>query len=387
MLLKCTKELMIWLHYDYEEPCAIYDDAYAWGADLIGGGSGGRYYLLLRNSATGFALLSDAFAGEKSMSIREETVIDFLRRGLAAQGFDSEDVAFYLEEGDHCTFTGEFESAYARKKLKDLSAWALKTGLEEAEKSISSLPVTINRRKVDAKALFADLIKERRKEITKELYLAISLKVRLRLSSEYNVWRRFHLPKDLTYRQLHDIIQIAFGWDGYHLHEFRLGKWVRIMPRDDIERDFGWDDSEKLDEEEVTLAAAIMKKMTYIYDFGDNWVHDITLEKVLTVEEEPIPICVAGEGSAPSEDSGGIAGLFRLFGGLNDDEDDEWDDDDFDEDDEGDEEEIEEDEEAFVIENAFEEDEDYDEDDDDFDDEGTPFDMEYINARLKRLFE
>jgi len=259
----------------------------------------------------------------------------------------------------------------------------LETGLKEAQQRISTLPVTINRRKVDAKALFADLLKERRKEITKELHLAFSMKVRLRLAPGHHVWRRFHLPKELTYRELHEIIQIAFGWDGSHLHEFKLGTWVRIMPHDDIERDFGWDESELLDEEEVTLEDAIMKKMTYIYDFGDNWIHDITLEKVITVEEEPIPICVAGEGSAPVEDSGGIWGFLRLL-------DREWDDED-DEGDEDDEEEDEEDEEDLVIEDMFAVDEDCVEEDEDYDEDGferkdTPFDQEYINARLKRMF-
>ena len=385
MLLRCTKELMTWLHYDYEEPCAVYDDLYTWGAAFIRA-EGFHYYLLLRNSATGFALLFDTADGEELPTIKEDGIRDFLKQGLAAHGFEAADVAFYLEEGAHCTFTKEFESAYERKKLKDLAAWASETGLKEAQQRISSLPVTINRRKVDAKALFADLLKERRKEITKELFIAISLKVRLRLAPGYDVWRRFHLPKELTYRDLHEIIQIAFGWDGSHLHEFKLGTWVRIMPRDDIERDFGWDESELLDEEEVTLADAIMKKMTYIYDFGDSWIHDITVEKVITVEEEPIPICVAGEGSAPVEDSGGIWGFLRLL-------DREWDDDEDDEgnevDEEEDEEEIDED---LVIEDMFAVDEDWDEEEDeDYDEDGferkdTPFDQEYINARLKRLF-
>jgi hypothetical protein len=383
MLLRCTKELISWLHYDYREPCAIYDDLYVWGAAYIPS-EGFHYHLLLRNSATGFALLFDTADGEELPIISEETIREYLKRGLTAHGFDSEDVAFYLQEGEDSTFTKEFESAYERKKLKDLSSWVVETGLKEAQQSISSLPVTINRRKVDAKALFGDLLKERRKEITKELHLAISLKVRLRLSPGHHVWRRFHLPKDLTYRDLHEIIQIAFGWDGSHLHEFKLGKWVRIMPRDDIERDFGWDDSELLDEEEVTLADAIMKKMTYIYDFGDSWIHDITLEKVITVEEEPIPICVAGEGSAPVEDSGGIWGFLRLL-------DREWDDDEDDEVDEDGEEDDEGDEEFEVIEDAFAVDEEYDEEDEDYDEDGferkeTPFDQEYINARLKRLF-
>ncbi len=376
MLVRYTKDLMTWLHYDYEEPCAVYDDLYTWGAAFIPS-QGFHYHLLLRNSATGFALLFDTADGEKLPIISEGTVTEYLKRGLMEHhGFDAADVAFYLEEGAHCTFTKEFESAYERKKLKDLAAWASETGLKEAQQRISSLPVTINRRKVDAKELFGDLLKERRKEITKRLYLAASVKVRLRLYSQYNVWRRLHLPLDLSYGSLHDIIQVAFGWDGSHLHEFKLGKWVRIMPRDDIERDFGWDDSELLDEYEVTLAEVSAKKMTYTYDFGDYWVHDITLEKVFTVEEEQKPICVAGEGSAPWEDCGGAWGYHSLLESLVDPDDPNhayarswaglgyWD----------------------GAEDEEDEDEDEEEDEEEEGNDGTPYNQLIINARLSRMF-
>ncbi len=372
MILRCTKEVMPWLHYDWAGSRAVYDDLYAWGADIIGG-EDLHYYLLLRNSATGFALLFEAADGERFSSIRQEAVIDYLRQALTAQGFDSEDVAFYLQEGEHCTCIKKFESAYERKKLKDLSAWVLETGLSEAQKSISSLPVTVNRRKVDAKALFADLLKERRKEITKHLYLAASVKVHLRLYSQYNVWRRFHLPLDLTYGSLHDIIQVAFGWDGSHLHEFKIGKHLHLMPGYGIQRDF-LGEGEFLDEDEVTLAEVSAKKMTYTYDFGDYWTHDIMLEEVLTVEEKPIPICVAGEGSAPWEDCGGAWGYHSLLESLADPDDPNhayarswaglgyWDGAEDDED-----EEVEEEEEEG--------------------NDGTPFDQGMINASLSRMFQ
>ena len=34
------------------------------------------------------------------------------------------------------------------------------------------------------------------------------------------VWRRIALPEKITYRDFHEILQIAFGWDNYHLHNF-----------------------------------------------------------------------------------------------------------------------------------------------------------------------
>ena len=50
-------------------------------------------------------------------------------------------------------------------------------------------------------------------------------------------------------------------------------------------------------------------KIKYEYDFGDSWMHDIILEKVLPVDKTmQIPSCVNGKGNCPPEDCGGIWG-------------------------------------------------------------------------------
>jgi hypothetical protein len=45
-------------------------------------------------------------------------------------------------------------------------------------------------------------------------------------------------------------------------------------------------------------------RFLYVYDFGDNWVHDITLE-AHTNELMSMPRCIGGEGATPPEDCGG----------------------------------------------------------------------------------
>ncbi len=57
------------------------------------------------------------------------------------------------------------------------------------------------------------------------------------------------------------------------------------------------------------------KKIYYTYDFGDSWEHEIELEKV---EDYPEAVCkcIAGKGSCPPEDVGGVMGfanMKRLF--------------------------------------------------------------------------
>lgn len=55
------------------------------------------------------------------------------------------------------------------------------------------------------------------------------------------VWRRVHVPATFTLRQLHGVIQVAMGWDGVHLFQFRLrathygwlnSHWLCSRPRD-----------------------------------------------------------------------------------------------------------------------------------------------------------
>jgi hypothetical protein len=107
-------------------------------------------------------------------------------------------------------------------------------------------------------------------------------------------WRRVHLPATATLGELHEVIQIAFAWDDDHLHGFTVGRRRYGDPYFDFE----------YDENETTLAVAFRarKAISYTYDFGDDWRHEITLEKV--VEPEPIthPVCVDGRGDAPVED-------------------------------------------------------------------------------------
>lgn len=53
-----------------------------------------------------------------------------------------------------------------------------------------------------------------------------------------------------------------------------------------------------------------VEKITYVYDFGDNWVHEISFGKVVYngpyKSDELYPTLVEAKGNVPIEDSGGI---------------------------------------------------------------------------------
>ena len=52
--------------------------------------------------------------------------------------------------------------------------------------------------------------------IAAEIY---QLKVTL-LGTNPPIWRQLLVPADLTLAQLHDVLQIAMGWQECHMHEF-----------------------------------------------------------------------------------------------------------------------------------------------------------------------
>ena len=60
-------------------------------------------------------------------------------------------------------------------------------------------------------------------------------------------------------------------------------------------------------------------KLTYTYDFGDNWEHVITVEDSTPgAEGATSPRCVGGRRKAPPEDCGGIWAYLELLEILDD---------------------------------------------------------------------
>ncbi|MCB5281892.1 MULTISPECIES: plasmid pRiA4b ORF-3 family protein [unclassified Arthrobacter] len=150
----------------------------------------------------------------------------------------------------------------------------------------------------------------------------LQLKVMLN-GSKPPIWRRVLVPSGMPLPQLHQVIQALFGWLDYHLHHFQTAgfRGPTYAPVDpDGEDDFYGESP--LDEATVTvgeLLPAVGSGMTYTYDFGDNWVHAVKVEKVLPADGGgQLPRCTAGRGAAPAEDSGGTWGWANIVETIND---------------------------------------------------------------------
>jgi hypothetical protein len=116
------------------------------------------------------------------------------------------------------------------------------------------------------------------------------------------IWRRILVRSDSTLANLHDVLQIAFGWRDLHLHKFRIhgrdygvnrvgGLWFSHDARTVPLADFQFRSNERF---------------LYEYDFGDGWQHVVRVERRLAVEpRRTYPVCVGGQRAAPPEDCGG----------------------------------------------------------------------------------
>jgi hypothetical protein len=129
----------------------------------------------------------------------------------------------------------------------------------------------------------------------------LRVRVDLRYASP-PIWRRLEVPGDIPLRSLHEALQVAFDWHNSHLYLF--------------ETDFGdfgaAGGPDARSDKNVTLEQIAREpgdKLTYRYDFGDDWEHVIAIEKSMPVDPSATyPRCTGGRRAAPPEDSGGIGG-------------------------------------------------------------------------------
>jgi len=126
------------------------------------------------------------------------------------------------------------------------------------------------------------------------------------------IWRRIELSSTTTLKQLHRILQIAMGWQDYHLHEYIVDG-----------RRYGTPDptydgpGEVTRESGVRLATVLPREgaeILYVYDFGDYWQHDVRLETIFPADPAiRYPRIVDGVRSCPPEDCGGTGGYADLL--------------------------------------------------------------------------
>ncbi len=137
----------------------------------------------------------------------------------------------------------------------------------------------------------------------------------LKISLKYirpPIWRRVLVPEDITLSDLHLVIQESMGWYNEHLYQFIIGGTY-----------YGeFDEYDVLDATKVRLRDVVpgeKAKFSYEYDFGDSWMHQITVEKIFPRDPNVLyPRCIGGRRECPPEDVGGVWGYSDLLEILKD---------------------------------------------------------------------
>lgn len=118
------------------------------------------------------------------------------------------------------------------------------------------------------------------------------------------IYRTILIEENRTFFELHAAIQIAFGWENSHMHIFEIG--------DDRIGMSEFEDDHTIEERNIRLFQTGLNekvKFEYIYDFGDHWLHEIQVTKILEPKKTFYPKCIKGAMNRPPEDCGGIYGF------------------------------------------------------------------------------
>ena len=133
------------------------------------------------------------------------------------------------------------------------------------------------------------------------------------LELEPKIWRRIDMPLSTTLEALHEAIQMAMGWTFSHLWEFEING-----------RSYGDPSLREFDDEPVIykakglrLGTAITRgadRFVYVYDYGDNWRHEVIVEEVRDGDPEiEYPAFMDGARRCPPEDVGGPYGFMGFL--------------------------------------------------------------------------
>jgi hypothetical protein len=136
---------------------------------------------------------------------------------------------------------------------------------------------------------------------------AMQVKLGLRGVSKPPVWRRLLVPADMRLDRFHDVIQTAMGWTDTHMHVFLTDAGDYGLPDPEL----GFRDERTARVEQFLREPG--DRIRYMYDFGDDWEHDIKLENRLDADPDAqLPACLGGKGACPPEDCGGVWGYADL---------------------------------------------------------------------------
>ena len=133
------------------------------------------------------------------------------------------------------------------------------------------------------------------------------------------VSRRIEVRLDTRLADLHLMFQVAMGWENYHLYEFQVGRSIRYGVPDPAWEDAGLRSAKNANLADLIDKAGRNSTFDYLYDFGDNWLHTVTLEAAADAAPDvTYPRLLEAHGRCPPEDCGGPDGYVHYLEAISD---------------------------------------------------------------------
>jgi len=144
-------------------------------------------------------------------------------------------------------------------------------------------------------------------------YKALELTATLALEKQDAV-RKLIVPADITFLQLHKVLQTVFEWQNCHLFSFAV--YDGDKPQSEPVAELVYSEEDLKYREGARLMGGVSiseylpkhKYLLYNYDYGDNWEHYIEVTDILEGYTQISPTLIDGEGNSPPEDVGGAYG-------------------------------------------------------------------------------
>ncbi|CZR66842.1 uncharacterized protein PAC_16743 [Phialocephala subalpina] len=151
------------------------------------------------------------------------------------------------------------------------------------------------------------------------------LQVRLWETRDPCITRLLSVPSNFTFRQLHEVLQVAFGWTGSHTYTFDVNDLAATRQR-------GFMGNPTLltlveDDDDLDMLPNPVKldtdyTLAHIYN-GRRYKGKVEIIRQMHISEDSPVVCLGGEGHRCAEDCGGSHGwgeLKELFKRGRDDE-------------------------------------------------------------------
>jgi len=128
------------------------------------------------------------------------------------------------------------------------------------------------------------------------------------------IWRRILVPGSIRMSKFADVLLAAMGWSNSHLHAFTVGNQRYGMNYDEFPEG-------EVDEKTVTVLQALReaRRITFEYDFGDSWDHEVVIEELT---KSPVgltfAVCIDGANACPPDDVGGTWGYAEFLRAMAD---------------------------------------------------------------------